>query len=236
VLAIAAPHVSPVGGIDAYRAAYSTLSPADASTSVHTDQAPRPTTRIERRRRRFAVGVVAARRAQAHAVGAGEIAEGIVAGDRLALARRLDRPLLALGFLAAKTTGLAAETIRPRAAFGLGVALAKALFRPKASAGTCRQLAQCLVAAALERPEFPAKTGLSLWQFRHQFPAEMCFQWRLFSHRVQYCVPRSQGASMRMRLRVIAVLAVLTASFALGGCFHHNQSVMVEPQSLPPLK
>jgi MEMO1 family protein len=30
VLAIAAPHVSPVGGIDAYRAAYSTLSPADA--------------------------------------------------------------------------------------------------------------------------------------------------------------------------------------------------------------
>ncbi len=39
-----------------------------------------------------------------------------------------------------------------------------------------------------------------------------------------------------MRMRVIAVLAVLTASFALGGCFHHNQSVIVEPQSLPPLK
>ena len=30
VLAIAAPHVSPFGGIDAYRAAYSALSPADA--------------------------------------------------------------------------------------------------------------------------------------------------------------------------------------------------------------
>jgi AmmeMemoRadiSam system protein B len=30
VLAIAAPHVSPAGGIDAYRAAYSALSPADA--------------------------------------------------------------------------------------------------------------------------------------------------------------------------------------------------------------
>jgi hypothetical protein len=30
VLAIAAPHVSPFGGIEAYRAAYSTLSPADA--------------------------------------------------------------------------------------------------------------------------------------------------------------------------------------------------------------
>jgi hypothetical protein len=44
-----------------------------------------------------------------------------------------------------------------------------------------------------------------------------------------------KGASMRMRL--IAVLAVLTASVALGGCFfHHNQSVMVEPQTLPPLK
>jgi AmmeMemoRadiSam system protein B len=30
VLAIAAPHVSPFGGVDAYRAAYSSLSPADA--------------------------------------------------------------------------------------------------------------------------------------------------------------------------------------------------------------
>jgi len=37
-----------------------------------------------------------------------------------------------------------------------------------------------------------------------------------------------------MRMRLIAVLAVLTASFALGGCFHHNQAVIVEP--LPPLK
>ena len=44
----------------------------------------------------------------------------------------------------------------------------------------------------------------------------------------------SKGASMRMRL--IAVLAVLTAFSALGGCFHHNQAVIVEPQALPPLK
>ena len=44
----------------------------------------------------------------------------------------------------------------------------------------------------------------------------------------------SKGASMRMRL--IAVLAVLMASFTLGGCFHHNQTVMTEPEALPPLK
>jgi len=45
----------------------------------------------------------------------------------------------------------------------------------------------------------------------------------------------SKGASMRMRL--IAVLAVLMASFTLGGCFfHHNQAVMTEPEALPPLK
>lgn len=44
----------------------------------------------------------------------------------------------------------------------------------------------------------------------------------------------SKGASMCMRL--IAVLAVLTAFSALGGCFHHNQAVIVEPQALPPLK
>lgn len=44
----------------------------------------------------------------------------------------------------------------------------------------------------------------------------------------------TKGASMRMRL--IAVLAVLTAFSALGGCFHHNQAVIVEPQALPPLK
>jgi hypothetical protein len=35
---------------------------------------------------------------------------------------------------------------------------------------------------------------------------------------------------------MIAVLAVLWALMALGGCFHHNQSVVVEPQTLPPLK
>jgi hypothetical protein len=40
-----------------------------------------------------------------------------------------------------------------------------------------------------------------------------------------------------MRMRLIAVLAVLTASFTLGGCFfHHNEAVMVAPQPLPPLK
>jgi hypothetical protein len=40
-----------------------------------------------------------------------------------------------------------------------------------------------------------------------------------------------------MRMRLIAVLAVLTLSVALEGCFfHHNQAVMVEPQALPPLK
>ena len=45
----------------------------------------------------------------------------------------------------------------------------------------------------------------------------------------------SKGASMRMRL--IAVLAVLIASFTLGGCFfHHHQTVMAEPEALPPLK
>lgn len=42
---------------------------------------------------------------------------------------------------------------------------------------------------------------------------------------------------MRMRMRLIAVLAVLAASFTLGGCFfHHNQAVIVEPQRLPALK
>jgi hypothetical protein len=35
-------------------------------------------------------------------------------------------------------------------------------------------------------------------------------------------------------MRLIAVLAVLTASFALGSCFHHHQAAIVEP--LPPLK
>ena len=71
----------------------------------------------------------------------------------------------------------------------------------------------------------------ALWQIRHQFSLEMCFQWRLLVSEYEYA---SKGASMRMRL--IAVLAVLTAFSALGGCFHHNQAVMVEPQALPPLK
>jgi hypothetical protein len=38
-----------------------------------------------------------------------------------------------------------------------------------------------------------------------------------------------------MRMRLIAILAVLMTSVALGGCFfHHNQAVVAEP--LPPLK
>lgn len=36
-------------------------------------------------------------------------------------------------------------------------------------------------------------------------------------------------------MRIIAVLAVLLAPVALGGCFfHHNQAVVAQP--LPPLK
>jgi hypothetical protein len=71
-----------------------------------------------------------------------------------------------------------------------------------------------------------------LWQFRHQFCFGMWFQWRLFVSEYEYV---SKGASMRMRL--IAVLAVLMASFTLGGCFfHHNQTVMTESEALPPLK
>jgi hypothetical protein len=38
-----------------------------------------------------------------------------------------------------------------------------------------------------------------------------------------------------MRMRLIAVLAVLMASATLGACFHH-QAAIVEPQPLPPLK
>jgi hypothetical protein len=37
-------------------------------------------------------------------------------------------------------------------------------------------------------------------------------------------------------MRLIAVLAVLTASFALGGCFFHHNQAIVAPQPLPPLK
>jgi hypothetical protein len=33
-------------------------------------------------------------------------------------------------------------------------------------------------------------------------------------------------------MRIIAVLAILMASFPLGGCFHHHQTA----QELPPLK
>lgn len=38
-----------------------------------------------------------------------------------------------------------------------------------------------------------------------------------------------------MRMRLIAVLAVLMTSMALGGCFHH-QAAIVQPEPLPPLK
>jgi hypothetical protein len=37
-----------------------------------------------------------------------------------------------------------------------------------------------------------------------------------------------------MRMRLIAVLAILMASIPLGGCFHHHQATVAEP--LPPLK
>lgn len=39
-----------------------------------------------------------------------------------------------------------------------------------------------------------------------------------------------------MRMRVIAVLAVLAASVTLGGCFFHHNQAIVQPQPLPPLK
>ncbi len=37
-------------------------------------------------------------------------------------------------------------------------------------------------------------------------------------------------------MRVIAVLAVLLASWTLGGCFFHHHQTIVEPVTLPPLK
>ena len=39
-IAIAAPHVSPYGGIDSYRAAYSSLQPSDASPRPRTEHQP----------------------------------------------------------------------------------------------------------------------------------------------------------------------------------------------------
>ena len=38
-----------------------------------------------------------------------------------------------------------------------------------------------------------------------------------------------------MRMRLIAVLAVLMTSVTLGACFHH-QAAIVQPEPLPPLK
>ena len=97
-------------------------------------------------------------------------------------------------------------------------------------------IARCMPAFALAQPaKFQRNLRCRLWQFRHHFPAQIWFQWRLYSSRFSSAYRVLLGASMRMRL--IAVLAVLTASFTLGGCFfHHNQAVMVEPQRLPPLK
>ena len=92
-------------------------------------------------------------------------------------------------------------------------------------------------ACAREAPGTQESIGLAwnhpgaLWQFRHQFCFGMWFQWWLLVSEYEYA---SKGASMRMRL--IAVLAVLTACFTLGGCFHHNQTVIAEPEALPPLK
>ena len=37
-------------------------------------------------------------------------------------------------------------------------------------------------------------------------------------------------------MRMIAILAVLSASLALGGCFHHAQVVTQNHEVLPPLK
>lgn len=37
-------------------------------------------------------------------------------------------------------------------------------------------------------------------------------------------------------MRIIAILAVLSAIVGLGGCFHHNQVYTAEPVVLPPLK
>lgn len=40
-------------------------------------------------------------------------------------------------------------------------------------------------------------------------------------------------------MRTIALLAIVAASIALGGCFHHQQAVYAEPLppiSTPPLK
>jgi len=37
-------------------------------------------------------------------------------------------------------------------------------------------------------------------------------------------------------MRMIAMLAVLSASLALGGCFHHAQVYTENHQVLPPLK
>jgi hypothetical protein len=97
-------------------------------------------------------------------------------------------------------------------------------------------IARCRLASSLAQPaKFQRKLRCRLWQFRHHFPAQMWFQWRPYSSRFSSAYRVLLGASMRMRM--IAVLAVLTASFALGGCFfHHNQAVMVESQRLPPLK
>ncbi len=37
-------------------------------------------------------------------------------------------------------------------------------------------------------------------------------------------------------MRILLVAAAIAASVALGGCFHHGQTAVVEAQPLPPLK
>ena len=37
-------------------------------------------------------------------------------------------------------------------------------------------------------------------------------------------------------MRILLAAAAIAASFALGGCFHHQAAVVEVPQSLPPLK
>lgn len=37
-------------------------------------------------------------------------------------------------------------------------------------------------------------------------------------------------------MRLLAILAVILPLAGLGGCFHHQQQVVAEPVSLPPLK
>jgi hypothetical protein len=37
-------------------------------------------------------------------------------------------------------------------------------------------------------------------------------------------------------MRILLAAAAIAASVALGGCFHHQATVVETPQALPPLK